>query len=133
MTPIPFHLLLILYAMGVLLIGISIPLSLRRVKPNIFSGVRLPAAMADESVWYDINALGGRHMAIIGAVYLVLLTVALFVVKAWPVDVRVLVPVGFIVVALIVDCIVLWIVSNGMLEKRRASHHSHGGSGRTEG
>lgn len=120
-APIPFHLLLILYATGVLLIGIAIPLIQRRVKRNVFYGVRLPAAMEDEWVWYEINALGGRHLATIGAVYLVLLTIALFLLKTWRIDVRVLVPVGFLVVALMVDCIFLAIVSNRMLEKRRAS------------
>jgi protein-S-isoprenylcysteine O-methyltransferase Ste14 len=72
-------------------------------------------------VWYDINALGGRHLAAIGVVYLVLLTVAVVFLKTWPDDTRFLVPAVFIVVALVADAIFLAIASSRMLEKRRAS------------
>lgn len=115
----PWYGIPMLYSVGVLLIGLAIPLMGRRIKRNAFYGVRFPATLEDESVWYDMNAMGGRHMAAIGAVYLVLLTLVLFFLKSWREDARFLVPVVFLVVALLGDCIFLAIASNRMLEKRR--------------
>ncbi len=57
---------------GVILIVLAIPLMLRRVKPNEWYGLRVPATFADESVWYDANAMSGRDMLIVGTVQLAL-------------------------------------------------------------
>ncbi|HXV14860.1 MAG TPA: SdpI family protein [Candidatus Krumholzibacteria bacterium] len=119
--PTPWYAIPILYAVGVLLIALAIPLMGRRIKPNGLYGIRFPATLEDESVWYDINALGGRHLAAIGVVYLVLLTVAVVFLKTWPDDRRFLVPAVFVVVALVADAIFLAIASSRLLAKRRAS------------
>lgn len=39
--------------------------------PNRWYGLRLPATFADEQVWYDANAVGGRDMMLLGAVLVV--------------------------------------------------------------
>jgi len=49
---------------GVLLFVISLPLALRKVPMNRWYGVRIPAAFESDQRWYDINAYGGRLLAI---------------------------------------------------------------------
>jgi uncharacterized membrane protein len=55
-------------AIGVLLIGLGWPLARRRVGPNRWYGLRLPATFADERVWYEANAVAGRDMMLVGSV-----------------------------------------------------------------
>lgn len=57
---------------GVVLVLISLPLCLRRVRPNPLYGLRTPAAMGDERVWFEANARSGLHLLIIGALLVVL-------------------------------------------------------------
>jgi uncharacterized membrane protein len=54
-------------AVGVLLIGLGWPLARRKVGPNRWYGLRLPATFADERVWYEANAVAGRDMMAVGA------------------------------------------------------------------
>ena len=55
-VPIPYvHL-----AMGLVMIGLSVPLILRWVPMNRVYGVRIRKAFVSESNWYAINAYGGR-------------------------------------------------------------------------
>ncbi len=53
-------------AIGPLLILVSIPLICRWIPPNRFYGFRIPATRTSPSVWYDANALAGRHMLMLG-------------------------------------------------------------------
>lgn len=64
--------------LGFLLALIAVPLILRRVPPNPFYGLRVPATFRDENVWYDANAAAGRDMVVLG----VLIIVAAFVAPA---------------------------------------------------
>ncbi len=49
---------------GVLIFLLSLPLVYRQVPMNHLYGVRIPAAFESNRRWYDINAYGGRLMAI---------------------------------------------------------------------
>lgn len=53
-------------AIGPVLVLVSIPLMLRWVPPNRVYGFRIPATLRNKSVWYDANALGGRHFFLLG-------------------------------------------------------------------
>jgi uncharacterized membrane protein len=55
-------------AIGPLLVLLSLPLMFRWVPPNRFYGLRIPATRRNRSVWYDANALSGRHMFVLGVV-----------------------------------------------------------------
>lgn len=55
-------------AIGVILFGLGIPLSLRKVKQNRLYGFRTKRTLADESIWYDANAYAGKLMIITGLV-----------------------------------------------------------------
>jgi len=59
---------LLFTGVGALLIVLGIPLAYRRVRPNAFYGLRIPATFADERVWYEANALTGRDITVVGAV-----------------------------------------------------------------
>ena len=63
---------LLLAGLSVMLVLVSIPLLLRRIPPNAFYGLRVPATYADEWVWYEANALAGRDMVALGVLLTVL-------------------------------------------------------------
>ena len=62
--------------LGLLIAGLGIPLWLRRVPPNRLYGVRTAGTLADESLWYAVNAAAGRAMVGVG-VATAILSVAL--------------------------------------------------------
>ena len=62
-------------ATGLLLIGLAIPMMLRRVKPNHWYGFRTPKTLSDDDIWYASNAYSGKLLLIISLVH----TVASFV------------------------------------------------------
>jgi uncharacterized membrane protein len=57
---------------ALLLIVLAIPLIQRRIKPNHFYGLRVPATFADEWVWYEANARSGRDLLVLGIIELAL-------------------------------------------------------------
>lgn len=54
---------------GLLLAGLSLPLVMRRVKPNTRYGFRTPSALRNERVWYDTNAYAGRLSLGLGVLF----------------------------------------------------------------
>jgi uncharacterized membrane protein len=63
---------LLFIGVGLLLVAIGWPLAARRVRPNRWYGLRVPATFADERVWYDANALAGRDLVALGLLLVVL-------------------------------------------------------------
>lgn len=59
-------------AMGPVLLVLTIPLMMRWVPRNRVFGFRIPATLRHESVWYDANALCGRHFFLLGLLMVVL-------------------------------------------------------------
>jgi uncharacterized membrane protein len=59
-------------AIGPVLILLSVPLILRWIPRNRLYGFRIPSTLANDSVWYDANALSGRHMLALGLFMVVL-------------------------------------------------------------
>ena len=49
---------------AVLIIGISIPLVLRKIKMNYWYGIRIKESFISEDNWYIINEYGGKQMII---------------------------------------------------------------------
>jgi uncharacterized membrane protein len=58
--------------LGLLCIGLGIPLALGKVKPNSFYGFRVAKTMDDEAVWYKVNSFTGKAFIWCGLVILVL-------------------------------------------------------------
>lgn len=63
---------LIFAGTGALIMALSVPLMLRRVPPNGGYGLRVPATLKDEGVWYDANAASGRDLFAFGALLVLL-------------------------------------------------------------
>ena len=63
------ELVVLFVASGILLIALAIPMTLRKVKPNGWYGVRVPATLGNEQVWYAANAYGGRCLLICGVIW----------------------------------------------------------------
>ena len=53
---------------GLLLIGLSVPLIRRKVRPNGWYGFRVRQTPADPEVWYAANAYAGKHLLGVGVV-----------------------------------------------------------------
>jgi hypothetical protein len=71
-TMLASHVAFPLIGLASLLVGW--PLARRRVPPNRWYGLRLPATMANPAIWYEANAVCGEDLVRLGAV---LFTVAL--------------------------------------------------------
>jgi hypothetical protein len=53
---------------GLLLIGLSIPLIQRRIKPNYWYGFRTRRTLNDPAIWYNVNAYAGQRLLISGLI-----------------------------------------------------------------
>lgn len=51
---------------GILFVGLAIPLVRRKVPPNQLYGLRVPATLESEAVWYEANARSGRDLLWLG-------------------------------------------------------------------
>jgi hypothetical protein len=90
----------LLVVSGPLLLLLAIPLWFRRVPPNALYGVRTRATLADETLWYDVNASCGRDLAVAS----VLFTLGTWVIDArgatWVPELRNLAIAGLLIVSL---------------------------------
>ena len=59
---------------GLLFIGLSIPLVLRRVPPNSLYGCRTTKTLSDPKIWYEVNHVSGKDFLVSG---LLIFTVSL--------------------------------------------------------
>ena len=61
----------ILFAVvGLVLIGVSIPLIMRKVPPNSFYGCRTRKTLSNSRIWYEANHIAGIDFCIGGVVVL---------------------------------------------------------------
>jgi uncharacterized membrane protein len=54
-------------ALGLLLAAVGYPLARRRIRPNRWYGLRVPATFASERIWFEVNAAAGRDLMLLGA------------------------------------------------------------------
>jgi uncharacterized membrane protein len=100
-------------AIGPVLILVSIPLMLRWVPRNRFFGLRVPATLRSDSVWYDANALCARHMFLLGMALVIL---EFLLPQALRIQtLRIVATVGFVAI-IVAD----WRVANRLERQRRA-------------
>jgi hypothetical protein len=114
-------------AVGVFLIAVSIPLIKRRIAPNSFYGLRVPATLADPWVWYEANVRTARDLVILGAltivVALVLAPMRAFTDDEYAAGCGVVLGAGAILVA-----VIGWRRANRMLEARRQGQPPEAGA-----
>ena len=58
--------LILFFVTGLLFSGLSVPLIRKKVKMNSWYGIRVPAAMLNENIWYEVNAIMGRYLFAFG-------------------------------------------------------------------
>ena len=59
--------LLLLYVIsGLVLVIISIPMILGKIKPNLFYGFRVQATLEDPEIWYAVNRYFSKFLLITG-------------------------------------------------------------------
>lgn len=69
---------LIFTGVGMVFIGLGIPLLQRRVPPNAWYGCRTTRTLSDEKIWYAVNQVTGKDMILIG-ILLVISSLAVFI------------------------------------------------------
>ena len=103
---------------GMLIVGISIPLLRRRVKPNALYGLRVPATLADEWVWYEANARSARDLIGVGIAQIGLALVLLLV-PGFSADAYALINASALVVGVLIAAVIGWRRANHLAEQRR--------------
>jgi uncharacterized membrane protein len=106
------------FVFGLLLIALGWPLATRRVPPNRWYGLRVPATFADRSVWYDANAVAGRDMTGLG-VALTFIALLLPRVTALPPASYIMVCALVLGVGSMIFSIRGWRLANRLLRERR--------------
>jgi uncharacterized membrane protein len=105
--------------LGLLLIVLGWPMAARRVRPNRWYGLRVPATFADETVWYDANAVTGRDMIALGTVVTVI-ALALPRLAHFRSDTYGAVCAAILGVGSLILAVRGWRLANQLLRKRRA-------------
>jgi len=62
---------LVFAGIGLVSVVVGVPLAGRRIPRNRWYGLRIPATLADDHVWYEANAATGRDLIVVGGVLLV--------------------------------------------------------------
>lgn len=121
-TPAPTWLLFpLLYTPGLVLIILGLPLYRGRIPRNPTIGVRLAATLADDQIWYPINARAGRDLIVFGILHTILLTTGLAFGTSWPLLVRLIGPLGLLVLALPIEVVVLWRAAERLARQHRTA------------
>ena len=67
--------MLVILAAAVVMALVAVPLALGRVPRNRLYGIRTRRTLADDAVWYDTNAYGGRGLIVASTVTVVVIAV----------------------------------------------------------
>ena len=59
------------FFVGLVFVGLAIPLILKKIPPNQWYGFRTPKAFRDEETWYEINRYTGRIILLIGIIQVI--------------------------------------------------------------
>lgn len=105
-------------ATGVLLIGLSVPLIRRRVAPNALYGLRIPATLSDDWVWYEANARSGRDLFGLGCAQ-VLAAIGLSVVPGITVDEYTMANSVLLIAGALLIAVIGWRRANRLLASRQ--------------
>jgi uncharacterized membrane protein len=116
-TPSRLLTLVLLSGTGVALTALALPLIRRRIRPNALYGLRVPATLADESIWYDANERSGRVLFVIGIV-LILLGLGSTLVSPQALERYLAVSVVVMVLAVTLAAIDGWRYANRLLRER---------------
>ncbi len=68
---------------GLLFVGLSIPLIQQRVPPNRYYGFRTRKTLSDPKIWYEANRISGHDLLVAGALLTITSFVMLMFAQGW--------------------------------------------------
>jgi len=68
---------------GLLFVGLSIPLIRQRVPPNPYYGFRTRKTLSDPKIWYEVNRIQGNDLFVAGALITVSSLTMLAIARKW--------------------------------------------------
>ncbi|MBU2761267.1 SdpI family protein [Acidithiobacillus sulfurivorans] len=68
----------LLFLLGVVSIGVGLPLYWNQIPSNPFYGIRIPKALESEESWYAINHVGGKRIVVAGICFIMLAFILIF-------------------------------------------------------
>lgn len=93
--------ILLFWVLGMIFVGLAVPLIRRKVRPNALYGLRVAETLENEEVWFEANARSGRDLLWVG-IGTIVVSSALYALP-WRDDKHyVLVCCGLLIVAVIV-------------------------------
>ena len=104
--------------LGIMFVVLALPLAGRRVPPNRWYGLRVPATFADKTVWYEANAASGKDMVAFGALATVIALVLPHVARLRT-ETYALVCAGVFGLGSLVLAVRGWRLANRLLRQRR--------------
>ena len=102
---------------GTLFIAVSVPLILKKVPPNKWYGLRIPATFSDETVWYEANVWTAKDMLKLGV--LIIIAGAALHFAPIPLWGKILVWVGIVEIGVMTMLIRGWRYANQLLKKQQ--------------
>ena len=60
--------LLVYGLVGLLIVGLCVPLMFGKIPPNGYYGFRTPRTLSDPKVWYPANRVAGRNLVVAGLI-----------------------------------------------------------------
>ncbi|RMH79008.1 MAG: SdpI family protein [Calditrichaeota bacterium] len=115
-------LLVVSLSMGALCIALAIPLIGRRIPPNHWYGLRVPATFADERIWYEANARAGKELLALG-IFIIAIGALLYAITI-PSWLSVALWFAFIMGSVILFVVRSWRFANRLLEHYRSETES---------
>ena len=110
--------LVIFVSIALILIGLATPLVMGRVPPNDLYGLRVPATMVDEEIWYRANASSGRDFVLLG-LFEIVFAAGLSIFVPTETVAYTLINAAFLLVGVIFTAAVGWRRANRLLKESR--------------
>ena len=68
---------------GMLFVGLSIPLIRNRVPPNRYYGFRKRRTLSDPKIWYEVNHISGKDLFVAGVIIILSSLTTLALAQRW--------------------------------------------------
>jgi uncharacterized membrane protein len=82
MSPVTTASLLFAFV-GILFVGLSLPLMQNRVPPNRYYGFRTTKTLSDPKIWYEVNRISGNDLFVAGALITISSVTMLVFAQGW--------------------------------------------------
>ena len=99
--------------LGIMFVGLGIPLKRGKIPPNHFYGFRTRKTLSDEKIWYEANRLMGQDMVSVGVV-IVLTAMILLAVRGW-----ITTDTSIVILTAVVLCSAIWMGVHGFSTLRK--------------